>query len=132
MFKFTRTNVTKFALTAALALTVASLTGCGKSSSTASLDLQSNTIFADSSLGAGDSLGGQVFSQHSGTTSVAVLHTAEDAFALAEAQEANGTYDAWYASFDRPTDDIGTAVASGNEQSTPDAVAGVEVPGNQE
>lgn len=131
MFKSTILNASKFVLTASLSLGVAALTGCGKTSSTASIDLQGNSFLVDGSLGAGDSLGGQVFAEQSGTTSVALLRQAEDAFALADAQEAAGTYDQWYASFDRPNSD-GTAVASAPKAATPEAVVGVEVPDIQE
>jgi len=78
--------------------------------------------YAGTSLGAGDALGMQVFANDGeGATRFAILRKVDDAIALAEAKEAAGEYDEWYASFIRP----------GDEREDGTAIAGVEVPDDQ-
>jgi hypothetical protein len=128
-------KIQKLMATGTMLVAIAALNGCGQTNTTAQgVQFDGAQLFADSGLGAGDSLGSQVFYETSGSpTTVAMFHQAEDAFAVAEAQEAAGTYDEWYASFDRPgvDDGTGTAVAGADSKdSEPEgipAVVGVEI-----
>jgi hypothetical protein len=117
MFHHTARTLTILALVTGVGLAA----GCGSTQSTADSQTPSlDAYVADGSLGAGDALGAQVFATDAdATVRMAILRDAERAFAIAEAQEANGTYDAWYASFERPSAD-GTAIAAAEEDASED------------
>jgi len=126
-------KIQKLMAAGTMLVAIAALNGCGQTNTTAKgVQFDQGQMLADAGLGAGDSLGSQVFYETAGTqTTVAMFHEAEAAFAVAEAQEANGTYDEWYASFDRPTADDGTAVAGADTEDQPaqsiPTVVGVEI-----
>jgi hypothetical protein len=81
--------------------------GCGSNSySTTEFDMTSNPTLACS-----DGIGAQLFAPaEAGVATAAIFREAEVAVAIAEAHEADGTYDAWYASFDRNVDETGSTV----------------------
>jgi len=64
---------------------------------------------ASTTLASSDGIGNQLFAPRSaGIETAAIFREAESAIAIAEAHEADGTYDAWYASFDRDFDEAGS------------------------
>jgi len=82
------------------------------------------------SLGAGDGLGQALFTE-TGQTRMALFRTAESAFEVAEAKEAEGAYDAWYASFIKPGDPgyaAALAKAKGADDDSDPAVPGEDEP----
>ena len=80
--------------------------GCSNSYSTAEFDMTANPTLACS-----DGIGAQLFAPaEAGSATAAIFREAEVAVAIAEAHEADGTYDAWYASFDRNVDEAGSTV----------------------
>ena len=109
----TTARQTKMLGAAAAAGLILALTGCGSQQAEARRTAIYANAVADGSLGAGDNLGRALFTTE-GQTRMAMFRTAESAFAIAEAKEADGTYDEWYASFIRPGEQRpdGTAVAS--------------------
>ena len=97
-------NTLKIVMTLSATFAIATLTGCNEQNKTASIDTaaQQYAMAAGSNtLGAGDSLGSQVFSTSDDTVRMAVLRQSESAIAVAEAKVKDGTYEQWYASFDR-------------------------------
>lgn len=96
-------NTLKIVMTLAATFAIATLTGCNEQAKTASIDTaaQQYAMAANGTLGAGDSLGSQVFSTSDDTVRMAVLRQSESAIAVAEAKVKDGTYEQWYASFDR-------------------------------
>jgi len=86
---------------AASGLLLASV-GCSNHAEARRQAIDTNAV-ADASLGAGDGLGRALFTE-AGQTRMAMFRTAESAFEVAEAKEAQGTYDEWYASFIKPGD----------------------------
>lgn len=112
MFAGNNTLKVVMGLTATLALSA--LTGCGESQKTTSIDVQAQQFAMapnSGSLGAGDSLGAQVFSTSDDTVRMAVIRQTESAVAVAEAKAKDGTYEQWYASFDRDPGHIRLAKA---------------------
>jgi hypothetical protein len=114
------THLTLMAAVASLALLTV---GCGSQQRSADASAAMPVeAYAGMSLAAGDGLGTQVFADDgAGATRFAMLRQVDDAIALAEAKEAAGEYDAWYASFIRP----------GEEGHDGTAIAGVEVPADE-
>lgn len=101
--------------------------GCGNTK-TAELELMGPgpSAVADASLGAGDSLGSQVFAVPAeGGTSFALLREIEQAVQVAEAKLEQGQYDQWFASFDRVESD--TAIAAGESDDDGDGGAPTDV-----
>jgi len=97
------TRSTKILLAAAASGLLLTAVGCSNTAEARRQAVYMNAI-ADGSLGAGDSLGRSLFTE-TGQTRMAMFRTAEAAFEVAEAKEAEGTYDQWYASFIKPGDD---------------------------
>lgn len=88
----------KTLLAAAIITGTVLVAGCGSHEyADGEFDMTGNPTLACS-----DGLGAQLFAPADGGIATAsVFRTAESAIAIAEAHEADGTYDAWYASFDR-------------------------------
>lgn len=108
-------------LAGALALSLL-LGGCGSDKTASVKQFPTYDMTASASLAASDGLGAQLYATDAdSTTRMAVFQVAEEAFALADAHEKNGTYDQWYASFIRP----------GDTQHDGTAIAGVEVPASE-
>jgi len=77
--------------------------------------LGAGSATAGHSLGSGDMLGMALFEDNqTGGSDLALFRQAETAYQIAEAHEANGTYDAWYASLERVDED--TAIAEADDQ----------------
>ena len=118
-------TVTRWMLASGFALALVAGAGCESDQSTASVTPNERPgprydMVADASLGAGDGLGGQLFSEREDQPSVAVFRVAENAIAVAEAKAADGTYDQWYAHFIRPGESD-TAIAEADEPSEQEA-----------
>jgi len=79
--------------------------GCGGHNySAAEFDMTGNPTLACS-----DGIGAQLFApREAGVATAAIFREAESAMAIAEAHEADGTYDEWFASFDRDIDEAGS------------------------
>jgi len=90
---------------AAAVATVLIAAGCGNHRySDAEFDMTANPTLASS-----DGIGTQLFApREAGIATAAIFREAETAIAIAEAHEAEGTYEAWYASFDRDFDETGS------------------------
>jgi hypothetical protein len=116
----TRTRLLLAAAAAGLMLTAV---GCSDQSEARREAMYINS-YADASLGAGDGLGRALFTTE-GQTRMAMFRTAESAFTIAEAKEAEGTYDEWYASFIRPGEPgyDGTTVADADKAEEPEVTA---------
>lgn len=86
--------------------------------------LGAGSLAANPGLSAGDSLGLALFdASQDDSTGLAMFRQADAAFAVAEAKEQEGTYDNWYASFERVDDN--TAIAA-KQPTAPNAVAATD------
>jgi hypothetical protein len=87
-----------------------------------------SAVAAGHSLGSGDMLGMALFEdRQTGGSDLALFRQAQTAYQIAEAHEANGTYDAWYASLE-PVD-ADTAIAqTEDEDKADDTFVTVPVP----
>lgn len=119
----THHRTTRIGLTAAVCFAAALMVGCSHRQADDLSAAAPVEAYAGMSLAAGDALGMQVFANDGeGATRFAVLRQVDQAIALAEAKEAAGEYDEWYASFIRPGD---------HERHDGSAIAGVD-PGEAE
>lgn len=136
-------TTTKFALLAMAGGLLTILTGCGQTPAERAFMMRQQMLAAEASatshelgagsslagghsLAAGDALGVALFEPAADNSSrLAFFRNVDRAVAIAEAHEANGTYDNWYASV--TGGDTDTAIA-GNEDDgslTPDAIADI-------
>lgn len=118
---------------AAATLTLGLALGCSAEKQTASLDTQpigeplAVNLAGEGghALGAGDALGVATFEQADDTSRLALFRTADKAFAVAEAKEAAGEYDAWFAAATGgPVQPDGSAIAEADQSDDADEQAG--------